>query len=251
MFPPQITKFWNMLRYIWRDKRVPMLARIFVIVAPLYWLNPYDLIPDLQPGGYCDDAIIFCLLIVMAFRLVPKEVFQDSRKAAYFGKRVATLGMLYVSLVGTTVWLPHTALNSRRTASTAVGTCLSLPNAIASRPHVKPGSASAVQGDGALADRGDGFHAANCSAGTVMVNPSPQIEKSTDHRHKSGLRFSGQGPPAFLATRGGQHQLYASEDDSAADAAAAVAYSSLTPTRFAGGFFVGSRVKSLSFGADL
>jgi len=65
---------------VWRDPRVPFLARIFVVLAPLYWINPFDLIPDMQPNGHVDDVILAFLLIVMALRLVPKEVFQDARR---------------------------------------------------------------------------------------------------------------------------------------------------------------------------
>jgi uncharacterized membrane protein YkvA (DUF1232 family) len=51
---------------VWRDRRVPILARIFVVLAPLYWINPYDLIPDIQPTGHLDDITLGFLLVVMA-----------------------------------------------------------------------------------------------------------------------------------------------------------------------------------------
>jgi uncharacterized membrane protein YkvA (DUF1232 family) len=78
----QIMQLLSVLRAVWRDPRVPMLARIYVVIAPFYWINPFHLIPDFQPTGHCDDLIISCLLLVMAFRLVPAAVFRDARKVA-------------------------------------------------------------------------------------------------------------------------------------------------------------------------
>ena len=47
----QIEQFLQLIRHIWRDSRVPLLARIYLVLAPLYWINPFDFIPDLQPTG--------------------------------------------------------------------------------------------------------------------------------------------------------------------------------------------------------
>jgi len=107
MFFHRTKDFLRIAIRVWRDQRVPVLARIYVVLAPLYWINPFDLIPDLQPGGCCDDLVIGCLLIAMAFRLVPEAVFRDARKAS----NPAVCGVMFVSLLGlaastTGLWTP-------------------------------------------------------------------------------------------------------------------------------------------------
>jgi uncharacterized membrane protein YkvA (DUF1232 family) len=88
--------FLHVANHAWHDPRVPLPARIFVVLAPLYWINPFDLIPDLQPGGQCDDLTIACLLLVMALRLVPEAVFRDARKTV----NPAVCGVMCLSLLG-------------------------------------------------------------------------------------------------------------------------------------------------------
>jgi uncharacterized membrane protein YkvA (DUF1232 family) len=82
----------------WGDPRVPVLAKILVLTAPLYWLNPFDLVPDLQPGGYCDDLLVSCLLAWAVFRLIPREVIKDARISVHKAARPAVCGLCFVSL---------------------------------------------------------------------------------------------------------------------------------------------------------
>ncbi len=92
----KIRSYFGIANQSWRDPRVPLLAKIFLIFAPLYWLNPTDVISDLQPGGHVDDVIIAALLIMLAIRLVPVAVFRDAHKAF----NPAVCGVMCLSILG-------------------------------------------------------------------------------------------------------------------------------------------------------
>jgi uncharacterized membrane protein YkvA (DUF1232 family) len=48
-----------------------------------YALSPIDFIPDFIPViGYLDDVLIVGLLVMLALRLVPREVWQEKRATA-------------------------------------------------------------------------------------------------------------------------------------------------------------------------
>jgi uncharacterized membrane protein YkvA (DUF1232 family) len=44
-------------------KDVPKGSIIVIIIGLLYFLSPFDLIPDFIPGGYLDDAFVLALII--------------------------------------------------------------------------------------------------------------------------------------------------------------------------------------------
>jgi len=67
---------------VWRDTRVPMLARVLLIIGALYVVFPYDWLPDFLPAGYIDDLGIVLLIAYWVRKLVPRIIFQDARKAA-------------------------------------------------------------------------------------------------------------------------------------------------------------------------
>ena len=77
----------------WGDARVPVGARLIVIMAPCYFLCPYDLSWDFSPGGYVDDLWIATLLVATAWRLIPRAVFADARRAAAIGAIGLVLGV--------------------------------------------------------------------------------------------------------------------------------------------------------------
>jgi uncharacterized membrane protein YkvA (DUF1232 family) len=66
-----------------RDSSTPLLAKIVALAVAAYALSPIDLIPDFIPVlGYVDDIIIVPLGIMLAVRLMPKDLMQSFRETA-------------------------------------------------------------------------------------------------------------------------------------------------------------------------
>ena len=66
--------------FAYRDPRTPWYAKVWSALVAGYAFSPIDLIPDFIPIiGYLDDAIIVPLGIMIAIKLIPKEVMADTR----------------------------------------------------------------------------------------------------------------------------------------------------------------------------
>ncbi len=66
-----------------RDPRVPWHAKAVALIVAGYALSPIDLIPDFIPVlGYLDDLILVPLGILLAVRLIPRELLDEHRAAA-------------------------------------------------------------------------------------------------------------------------------------------------------------------------
>jgi uncharacterized membrane protein YkvA (DUF1232 family) len=232
-FLEQINQLLETLRYIWRDSRVPMLARIFVVLAPLYWLNPYDVIPDLQPGGYYDDLALLGLLIVLAFRLVPKAVFRDAREAARLGKKAAVFGVLYVTLTGIIPCQIHTRQFSKKSAYRWQQQ-FSLDCSASPQKKKQLTEASAKD----RFDRSKLFRFIGFSDNQYSASSHNPGESQSAVSTMRDLTASRHRLPVFLITRGGQRQLYASEDGAVSRLLAAKPLCPLKmPPCLAGGIF--------------
>lgn len=266
----------SIVRRAWQDPRTPVLARVLVVFAALYWINPCDLIPDLQPGGHLDDAAIAVLLMVMAFRLVPAAVFRDARKAI----NPAVCGVMFVSLA------TASAAPVRAPAQGGVGNYLvrslaknfTASGARAQSPKSIAPDLTATRFSVAVRRAADVFAkpTANMSIGKEQVSNllsslrcEPQVARhSKSDQFERWERFSArylcssfhslrtakppeyQDPPVldqaeirsalprFLSTRGGQRELYSAEDASGAILACNPACLMGMPPQLAGGFFV-------------
>ena len=67
-------------RLVLADSRTPRPAKILLGLAIGYLLMPFDLIPDFIPViGQLDDVLIVPGLVLLALRMIPKEVVADCR----------------------------------------------------------------------------------------------------------------------------------------------------------------------------
>ena len=63
------------------------MAKIMLALAVGYLLLPFDLIPDFIPIiGHLDDAVIVPALVVIAVKMIPREVLDEARLKADSGQ---------------------------------------------------------------------------------------------------------------------------------------------------------------------
>lgn len=66
-----------------KDKRTPLIAKLFAAVTIAYALSPIDLIPDFIPIiGALDDLILLPLLAALTIRLIPCDILEQCRQAS-------------------------------------------------------------------------------------------------------------------------------------------------------------------------
>ncbi|MDN3018963.1 YkvA family protein [Paenibacillus sp. BSR1-1] len=71
------------LYYACKDKRVPWYAKLFTACVVAYAFSPIDLIPDFIPIlGYLDDVILLPLGILLALKMIPKNVLAECEAKA-------------------------------------------------------------------------------------------------------------------------------------------------------------------------
>jgi uncharacterized membrane protein YkvA (DUF1232 family) len=102
----QVWSLWLAMK----DPRTPFRARLAIAVTVAYALSPIDLIPDFIPVlGYLDDLVILPGLIVLAIRLIPKDVMASARREAWkrlaSGERVKSKAGTAAAVLFVLVWL--------------------------------------------------------------------------------------------------------------------------------------------------
>jgi uncharacterized membrane protein YkvA (DUF1232 family) len=66
-------------KHVLQDPRTPRMAKLLLGMAIAYALMPLDFIPDFIPVlGCLDDVIIVGVLVILAMKMVPREVWEDS-----------------------------------------------------------------------------------------------------------------------------------------------------------------------------
>jgi DnaJ like chaperone protein len=89
---------------------------IFLILAGLYTLNPYDILPDFMLGwGWIDDLIIWGL--VWRYLALQKKKYANNSRANY--SRQQRSRSHEQNFAGTTPWDPYRILEIDRSASAA------------------------------------------------------------------------------------------------------------------------------------
>ena len=89
------------LYFAYRDPRTPWYAKALTLFVVAHTFSPIDLIPDFIPVlGYLDDLIITPLGLVLAVKLIPKEILVEARQKAETqgidGKSLGKIGLLIV-----------------------------------------------------------------------------------------------------------------------------------------------------------
>jgi uncharacterized membrane protein YkvA (DUF1232 family) len=208
---------------VWDDPRVPFMARVFFVLAPIYLLFPYDIHPDFLPGGLTDDLSIMPLLIGIAMLLIPAKVFKDARRTA---ATQAVCGMLCLSFAAGDL-VPAKVNRSIRTSDRKDVLAVHMRNGCASQFSAdKRVQLSVLVGQERL---------------PRPIEPSNVTLKQAQCANSVHFTISD----TILTKRGGQYQLYAAEASTVASKVASTYLKSMPP-RFAGGIFVDNSIKFLS-----
>ncbi|RHW37531.1 DUF1232 domain-containing protein [Lysinibacillus yapensis] len=83
MWARNLKKKIFILYFASKDERVPWFVKLFTLCVVAYAFSPIDFIPDFIPVlGYLDDVILLPLGIMLALKMVPKEVLSDCEHKA-------------------------------------------------------------------------------------------------------------------------------------------------------------------------
>ena len=69
----------TLVRRLVRDPRVPLSAKVVLVIAAIWVISPIDLIPEFLPViGPLDDVVVVALALRYAGRRVPREVLVEA-----------------------------------------------------------------------------------------------------------------------------------------------------------------------------
>ncbi|MFP8641125.1 YkvA family protein [Priestia aryabhattai] len=78
LWAKKLKKQLFILYLAYKDERVSWYTKVFTACVVAYAFSPIDLIPDFIPVlGYIDDIIIVPLGIMLALKMIPKNVIED------------------------------------------------------------------------------------------------------------------------------------------------------------------------------
>ncbi|MFO0997068.1 MAG: DUF1232 domain-containing protein [Alphaproteobacteria bacterium] len=73
----------RMVSAMLREKRAPLIAKAIAVVALLYVVMPIDLVSDFIPVlGWIDDGLVLAGLLWLAYRFLPRELYDELRRQA-------------------------------------------------------------------------------------------------------------------------------------------------------------------------
>ncbi len=90
----------------YRDPRTPWYARLFAAAVVGYAFSPIDLVPDFVPVlGYLDDLVLVPLGVLLALKMIPPEVWAESREKAREAMAAGRPVSWAAALVIVLIWL--------------------------------------------------------------------------------------------------------------------------------------------------
>lgn len=73
--PSFVRLYWR----LFRDRRVPILPKVLLVLTCVYVLSPFDVIPDFVPViGEADDVVVLLAGLWLFVRLCPPEVVRET-----------------------------------------------------------------------------------------------------------------------------------------------------------------------------
>jgi uncharacterized membrane protein YkvA (DUF1232 family) len=200
--------------HVWRDARLPRSARVLFLIGLVYVFAPCDWCPDSSAIGYLDDLGIVILVGFCLKRIIPKVILQDARRAA----AGTACGILCLNLFAPLHLTPK--IDYRLTSLSQKGHMVQ-----PSRPALVsklPKSEVVVTSNGSINPKRPPAYGArvndeqmfNLDYCLLSSNPSHSVESSS---LIDADRCTAQEPLSekriILWFRGGQRQVYSSDDD--------------------------------------
>lgn len=99
---------WNVLGLYLarRDPRVPLKAKVAIVLAVGYFLSPVDLVPDFIPViGMLDELVIVGGLVGFALRSMPPGVMEEYRAKAMVDFRKGTPKSYVIGIIIASMWV--------------------------------------------------------------------------------------------------------------------------------------------------
>jgi uncharacterized membrane protein YkvA (DUF1232 family) len=86
-FVTQLPSFAKLFSRLAKDPRVGLIPKLVLSGTLLYFIMPFDLIPDFLPGiGQMDDLLVIFMGAQAFLRLCPKDVVQEHVHAIARGR---------------------------------------------------------------------------------------------------------------------------------------------------------------------
>lgn len=88
----------------YRHKEVKWYKKAFLLLILVYALSPIDLIPDFIPIlGMLDDLILIPLGVIIAIKIIPKDVWEECKvnaeKGVSFDRKYRKIGATLIILI--------------------------------------------------------------------------------------------------------------------------------------------------------